>query len=880
MSNRLFLIDGSSYVYRAFYALPPLSTSRGYPTNAIYGFARMLSKLMKEHSPTHMAVVFDAGRHTFRTERYAAYKAHRPKMPPDLTAQLPYIKRLLKLWGIPTLEMEGFEADDIIGTISDAASRACWKVVIVSPDKDLAQLVGDKVWLFDPIGQRMYTPKEVFEKFGVFPEQIPTYLALVGDASDNIPGVKGIGSKRAREIIAKCGDIEQIYRRLDALPPSVRKRLAEDKEMAFLSYELARIKRDLPLEFNPEEFALSEPDYDGLRKFYVELEFSSLVKELPSEVVKENSSHYRMVTSVEELEEYLKDADQFSMDFETTSIDVLEARLVGISVSKGEGDAIYVPVGHRGGENLPIHEVLEVLRKHLSSKKTKIGHNLKYEASILSRMGIDIEGPLFDTMVASYLLNPLKKRHSLDEVALEQLGYRMMSYSEATSSLMDNMDFSHLAPEDAVFYACEDADIAYRLKQRLERELEEDGMLELFHNIEMPLIPVLAHMELRGVKVDREKLESLGKQIESLMLSLEREIHQLAGGPFNINSPKQLSKVLFEKLKLKPKKRTKTGYSTSVEVLEELALEHPLPEKVLEYRQLAKLKSTYIDGLLKQIHPKTGRVHTSYLQTSTATGRLSSRNPNLQNIPIRSELGALIRDAFVADEGYLLVVADYSQIELRVLAALADEPKLKDAFRKGVDIHALTASEVFGVPIDKVDSNMRRKAKVVNFGIIYGMSPYGLSKELKIPVDEAQKYIDAYFSRYPKVVEFIERCIKQARTEGYVSTLFGRKRPVPEINSPRRDEREFGKRVAVNTPVQGTAADIIKMAMIECYRFIKSGSTDAHMILQVHDELVFEVEEDRAEEFASNIKEIMEKVAPQLDVPLKVDISIGRSWSK
>ncbi len=876
-SNRLILVDGSSYIYRAFFALPYLSNSTGLPTNAIYGFARMLNRLVKDFSPTHMAVVFDVGRKTFRTEKYKEYKAHRPKMPADLSLQLPYIKRLVELMGIPRLEMEGFEADDVIGTISKKAEEAGWHVLIVSPDKDLAQLVTDRIHLFDPMNERLYTPKEVLEKFGVAPELIPTYLALVGDQSDNIPGVRGVGPKRAREIISRFGDLETIFKRLDALPASMKKRLAEGKELAELSYQLARIRTDLPLEFTPDTFKVLEPDYTGLRRLYTTLEFSSLLKELPEETTKHLEGSYRVAEDMGDVREYLA-SGTFAFDVETTSLDPIEAELVGIALSNGEGSGLYIPVGHLGGNNLPKDEVLKALSERLVSDAVKVAQNVKYDMCVLQKYGVEVKPPIFDTMIASYLINPLKKRHGLDELALEHLGYRMISYKEATS-LVPDADFSRLSPEEACRYACEDADITLRLKEILEKRLEEEGLSDLFWKIEMPLVHVLAHMELRGVKVDRERLESLGKYISLRLEELEKEIYRLAGEEFNINSPRQLSRILFEKLKLKPRKKTKTGYSTSTEVLEELALEHPLPEKILEYRQLAKLKSTYIDGLIKQIHPLTGRVHTSYSQTSTATGRLSSKNPNLQNIPIRSELGKLIRDAFVAEEGYLLVSADYSQIELRILAALADEPKLKEAFVKGEDIHTRTACEIFGVDPDRVDGNMRRKAKVVNFGIIYGMSAYGLSKELKIPVEEAQRYIDLYFSRYPKVVEFIERCIREAQETGQVKTLFGRKRPVPELFSPKRDEREFGKRVAVNTPIQGTAADIIKLAMIECHRFIKNTGCDAHMILQVHDELVFEVREEEAEDFAARVKEIMEGVAPQLGVPLRVDLKIGKSWA-
>ncbi len=882
MSNnkRLLLVDGTSYIYRAFFALPFLSNSKGIPTNAVYGFARMINKLLNEYNPTHMAVVFDVSRSTFRTERFREYKAHRPKMPDELSIQIPYIKKLLASWGIPKIELAGYEADDIIGTLAKEAEKESWQVLIVSPDKDLCQLVTPKISMYDPMNDRIFTPEEVYKKFGVSPQLIPTLLALVGDPTDNIPGVKGIGKKRAKEIIDKLGNLEQIYKRLDALPPSLKKKLSDQKELAFLSYELAQIKADLPLPFEPAKLEITPQDQQALRELFVELEFSSLLKDLPKPKEPVSTTSYRTAKSLKEIKNYLKDTTELSFDLETTSLDAIEAEIVGISVSVKEKEALYIPVGHKRANNLDLQKVLNTLSKYLSSPNiTKVGQNLKYEFSVLSKYGVEVILPIFDTMVASYLINPLKKRHNLDELSLEYLGHKMISYQEATSSLISGMDFSHLTPKEACTYACEDADITLRLKNLLSNKLKEEGLEEVFYEIEMPIVPVLAHMETKGVKVDREKLENLGKFLSTQLEKIESEIYQLAGERFNINSPRQLSRILFEKLKLKPKKKTKTGYSTDTEVLEALSLEHPLPGKVLEYRQLAKLKSTYVDGLIKQINPLTGRIHTSYSQTATATGRLSSRNPNLQNIPIKSDLGKLIREAFVAEDGYLLVSADYSQIELRILAVAADEPKLKEAFIQGEDIHTRTACEIFGVSPDEVTHNMRRTAKVVNFGIIYGMSAYGLAKELKIPQEEAQKYIDRYFSKYPNVVRFIKRTVEEAKKNGFVKTLFGRKRPVPELFSPKRDEREFGKRAAVNAPIQGTAADIIKIAMAKTYQYIKENNLNAYMILQVHDELVFEVEESIAQEFSQNIRKIMEGIAPELDVPLKVDLKIGKTWA-
>ena len=879
--KKLFLVDGSSFLYRAFYALPFLSSSKGLPTHAIYGFARMINRILKEYDPEYIAVVFDVGRETFRTEKFKEYKAHRPRMPDELAIQIPYIKRLLNAYGIKILELPRFEADDIIGTISEKAKERGFSVVIISPDKDLLQLVDKNTLVYDPMADKMYNELEVIKKFGVHPRQIPDFLALVGDSSDNIPGVKGIGKKKALELLSKFENIEKIYERLDSLKPVEKKKLIEGKEAAFLSKELATIRKDLPLEIEIEELKKEKPDYEELRNLYIQLEFSSLLKELPEKQLKEIKANYKLITTPQELHEIKeKIKNEFSLDFETTSLDPLEAEIAGIAICTEEGESFYIPLLHPDVK-INSETALLFLEDLLLSAKTKIGQNLKYELSILlAGYNFRPSPPIFDTMIASYLLNPLKRSHKLDEIALEYLGYRMISYKEVTKDLSDRENFSHLKAREAFYYACEDADITYRLKQKLEERLKEEELLWLFENIEMPLVPVLARMEVNGVKVDVIKLELMKKFLEEKIELCKREIYNLAGEKFNINSTRQLAKILFEKLKLKPVKRTKTGYSTDTEVLETLSFEHPLPAKVLEYRQLTKLKSTYVDGLIQKIHPRTGRIHTSYNQTATATGRLSSSDPNLQNIPIRTELGKMIRDTFIAEEGYVLVGADYSQIELRILAAMAGEERLIEAFEKGEDIHTKTACELFGITPDKVDSELRRRAKTVNFGIIYGISPYGLSKELGISVDEAKKYIDRYFERYPKVVEFIEKTTEKARQNGFVTTFFGRKRPVPELFSPKREEREFGKRIAINTPIQGTAADIIKLAMIKAQEFIDEKRLDAKMILQVHDELVFEVKESIAKDFSRELKRIMENVCPEINVPLKVDIGIGKSWGE
>ncbi len=879
--KRLFLIDGSSFVYRAFYALPFLSNSKGIPTHAVYGFARMLNKILKEHSPEYIAVVFDAGKETFRTKKFKEYKAHRPKMPQELLVQLPYIKRLIKVMGLPLIELEGFEADDIIATIAEKAKKEGFKIIIVSPDKDLLQLVNKQTVVYDPLKDRFFSELEVMKKFGILPHQIPDFLALVGDPSDNVPGIKGVGKKTALELINKFGSLEEIYKRLDSIKPSLKKKLVEAKEDAYLSKELVTVKKDVDIPLELENFKIAPPDWEALKKLYIELEFSSLLKELPQEKG-DKSGTYMAIRNLEELKRLLtNNFKEISIDFETTSLDPIDAEIVGIAISTEEGKGFYIPIAHKE-VTLEKDKVIKLLRDTVFTNPniTKIGQNLKYETTILLKEDIKLSPPIFDTMIASYLLNPTKKTHKLDNLALEFLGYRMQTYKEVTSRLKQEENFSHIPLKEATFYACEDADITLRLKHILEKKLKEEDLAFVFEQIELPLIKVLAKMEFFGIKIDPIKLELMSKFLEEKIREIENEIYQLAKEKFNINSPRQLSYILFEKLKLPPVKKTKTGFSTDTEVLEILSLQHPLPAKVLEWRQLTKLRSTYVEGLIKKINPKTGRIHTSFNQTATATGRLSSSEPNLQNIPIRSDLGKLIRETFIAEDGYVFISADYSQIELRILAALAKEEKLIEAFKKGEDIHTRTACEIFGVKPEEVTPNMRRNAKTVNFGIIYGMSPYGLSKELGISVDEAKKYIDRYFERYPKVVEFINKTVQFAKEYGFVKTFFGRKRPVPELFSPKRDEREFGKRIAVNTPIQGTAADLIKLAMIKIDNFIEKNGINAKMLLQVHDELLFEVKEDKTEEFIQYIKEIMENICPELGVPLKVDIKKGKNWGE
>ncbi len=877
----LYLIDGSSYLYRAYFALPFLSNSKGLPTHAAYGFTRMVMKIIKEHQPQYMAVAFDVGRETFRTEAYQEYKAQRPTMPDELAVQIPYVKEILRALRIPVLEMENYEADDVIATLAKRAENAGFRVVIVTGDKDMLQLVTENIRVFDPMKETFYGPQEVRERMGVAPHQIPDLLGLAGDSIDNIPGVKGIGQKSAHELVRALGSLEEIFQNLEKVPPKYRKKLEGAKEVALMSKALVKVRRDLPLEVTWDQLERKEPDYDRLRDLFRELEFTTLIRELPQG--EEDRGRYRTVTTLEEWRGLVREwagEKEISFDFETDSLFPVEARLVGLAVTPKEKEGWYLPLDHQEGPRLPEKGVLETFSSLLTDgEKEKVGQNIKYELVLLFSRGHRVDGPLFDTMVASYLLNPGKRTHGLDDLALEYLGYRTTTYKEVTRKGKKEIPFSQVMPETARDYACEDADITLRLKHVLEGQLKEEGLEELFYQLEMPLVPVLARMELAGVKVEKARLETMAQVLETQIQRLEKEIHQLAGEPFNINSPRQLAHVLFNKLKLKPLRKTKTGYSTDVEVLAQLALEHPLPERVLEYRQLTKLKSTYVEGLMKVINPKTGRVHTSFNQTVTATGRLSSSDPNLQNIPIRTELGRMIREAFVAEDGFLLLSADYSQIELRILAALSEDEKLLEAFYKGEDIHTRTACEIFGVAPHEVTPELRRRAKVVNFGIIYGMSPYGLSQELKIPVEEAAEYIERYFHRYPGVRHFLDQLITQAQEKGYVTTVLGRRRFIPEIFSSNRNTRELGKRYAINTPIQGSAADLIKLAMIRIDRFLVEKGMKTRMILQVHDELLLEVAEGELENVREKVKELMEGVYP-LKVPLVVHVGVGKNWEE
>ncbi len=884
--KRLFLIDGSSYLFRAFHAIKGLSTSRGFPTNAIFGFTSMLLKILRDYKPEAMAVVFDAKGPTFRSQLYGEYKAQRPPAPGDLKVQIPYVKEILQAFRIPILEKEGFEADDVIGALTKRARQEGIEVVIVSGDKDLLQLVGEGVVQLDTMKDETFGPEEVQDKIGVRPELLPDFIGLCGDSIDNIPGVPGIGKKTAAELIRKFGPLEQLLSNLERIPdeelrPKLKEKLKKEMRKALLSKRLATIRGDVPLEFRWEDFLLSPPEEGRLRQIFEELEFRRFLKELfpPAGFSHEG---YRLLgeEDLTALVERLRTrTSPFAFSLPMSSRDPLEAEPVGVALCPLPKEAYYLPLGHRY-EGAPLQmgprEGLGRLRPLFEGDLPKYGHEVKRQLILLLRQGIDLKGLACDAAVAAYLLDPEGRDYSLQALSERYLG-RSMSCRDVGGK---GGGLQKVQVEQAKDLACEEAEAAYLLSELLLRRLDEEGLRPLFQEIEVPLIEVLAWMEIWGVKVDVGYLQRLSEELQGRLRELQEEVWSLAGEEFNLNSPQQVGKVLFEKLGLPVLKKTKKkAYSTDVEVLEALSHDHEVPRLLLEYRTLQKLKSAYVDALPKLINPSTGRIHTSYNQTATATGRLSSSEPNLQNIPVRGEIGAKIREAFIPEEGWRLLSADYSQIELRILAHLSGDEHLIESFNKDEDIHARTASEVFGIPPEAVTPDMRRAAKVINFGIVYGMSPYGLAKELGVDQRTAAQYIEEYFKRYQGVRAFIDRTLEGARSHGYVTTLFGRRRLLPAIKSNNRTLRQFAERTAINTPIQGTAADLIKKAMIGIYRRIRSEDLEAKLIIQVHDELVLEVREGALERVEEVVREEMEGVA-DLRVPLVVNLSHGMSWGE
>ncbi|UCD11233.1 MAG: DNA polymerase I [Nitrospinaceae bacterium] len=882
----LYLIDGSSYIFRAFFAIrQPLSTSRGLPTNALYGFINMLQKVVREEKPDYLAVVFDSKEKTFRHKMYPEYKAHREVPPEDLAKQFPYFEPLVAAYNIATLRMPGYEADDIIGTLAAQGEKKGLHVVIVSGDKDMMQLIGPRVHMLDTMKDKIFREKDVEEKFGVGPAQVIDVMGLMGDSSDNIPGVKGVGPKTATELIQKFHSMEELYTRIGEIDKKkLKEKLETDRENARLSKQLVTIDTAVDLPLDLDELKVEEPDQEALTRLFGELEFTSLLPKGKNDAA-EPARAYETILDEKRFSELLgelKKAGEFALDLETTSLNPVAAEAVGISFSFNEGEACYLPVGHRylgAPKQLNRETTFRRLKPLLEDPKIKkIGHNIKYDLIVLSGEGVALKGIAFDTMIASYLLDPSRRGHGLDELARELLGHKTLTYKEVVGTASKEIGFDEVDIERATEYAAEDSDVTFRLAANLRPKLTEET-LKLYETLEMPLMEVLAEMEMNGVLIDTGHLKSLSKSIERDMRKHEKAIFESAGEEFNINSPKQLAVILFEKLKLPVKKKTKTGYSTDVSVLEELALEHELPDKILAYRQLGKLKSTYVDTLPLEICKKTGRVHTSFNQTVAATGRLSSSDPNLQNIPIRSPLGKEIRRAFIAEGEGRLLAADYSQIELRILAHLSRDEALSAAFKKGEDIHSRTAAEIFGTPIDRVDENTRRMAKAVNFGIVYGLSAFGLSRQLKIPPREAKEFIDQYFALYRRVKTYIEDTVEQAHRLGYTTTLMNRRRYLPDLASKNKQVREAAERVAINSPIQGSAADLIKVAMVRLSNQLKKKKLRSKMILQVHDELVFECPQKEKAVLHDLVKKEMEGVY-EFNVPLLVHIGWGANWNE
>ena len=882
----LFLIDGSNYVYRAYYAIRELSNSKGFPTNAIYGFTTMLLKLLRDWKPEYIAVVFDVKGPTFRHEAFEAYKATRRPTPDDLILQIPYIKDILHGFSIPVLERQGLEADDIIGTLARKYADKNIKTVIVSGDKDMMQLVSDNIMMIDTMKDKTYDVEAVKERFGVGPEKVIEILGLTGDQSDNIPGVPGIGPKTAQRLIEEFGSVEGVLQNIDKVRnPKTRESLRSFADQARMSHDLAKIKTDADFDLDLESARYSGPDNEVLQPLFKEFEFSSLLQELK---IKDESikGQYGLILTEAELAamiERLGNVKEFAFDI-VASMDVpMLADIVGISICMSPAEAFYIPLSHAYmgvPQQLKSRDVLKGLTPSLSSQGIKKhGHDMKNAMIILARRGVDLQGLGCDTMVAPYILNPSKHNFELADVVRDHLGRQITHPKDLIGSGAKAVPFSVIPVEKVRDYACRRADAVLVLAAALHEKIAEEGFKDLYYEVEMPLISVLAVMEKKGVLVDTKLLTAMSREIEQLMSLTEEKIYQLAGEKFNISSPKQLQVVLFEKLGLPKGRKTKEGHSTDIEVLTNLARSHELPAEILSYRTMAKLRSTYIDALPSLINQDTGRIHTSYNQTVTATGRLSSSNPNLQNIPIRTPEGKRIRQAFIAPDGWEIVSADYSQIELRILAHLSDDKVLIDAFMDDADIHTATAANIFGVFPEIVTVEMRRQAKVINFGILYGMSAFGLSKELNVPQKTAQAYIDEYFNKYREVRAFLDTIIANARKDGFVSTLLNRRRYLTEINSSNAPVRQFAERMAINTPIQGTAADLIKVAMINISSLIVKRRLRASMIMQVHDELVFEVHSNEKEEVIALVKKEMEEVI-KLKVPLKVDISSGRNWDE
>ncbi len=898
--KKLFLIDGSALAYRSYFAFVknPLINSRGENTSAIFGFLNSLLKIIDEHHPDYLAAVFDTPEPTFRHKIYPEYKATRQKMPDEMSEQLPRIRQVLEALRVPILEIPGLEADDVMGSLAIKAAQQNFETYLVTADKDFYQLVSPNIKVYDPgrAGKESEVLDEegVVRKIGLPPSKIIDYLSLMGDSSDNVPGVEGIGPKTALELLQQFDSLDQIYQHLDQIGrESLRNKLEQNRELAYLSRQLVTLDIQAPLEIDLETLKRHEPDRARTFQLLKELEFNSLLDRFTA-TEKTSEVKYATITTQEQLDQFiaqLKSCSQFTFDLETTDVDAMKAEIVGLSFCWKEGEAYYIPTvsvktkssadlfSVERFRGLPLQAVLRQLAPIFQDEAIKkSGQNVKYDLLVLSRAGVEVRGVDFDTMIASYVVNPSLRQHNLDALALTYFNYQKIPTKELIGVGKKQISMAEVPIEEVSRYACEDADYTQRLRHVLEPMLIQYDLKKLFDDVEMPLVQVLMEMERNGVSLDVPLLEKMSRELSQRLDELIENIYQLAGQRFNINSTKQLADILFKKLGLPVKKKTKTGPSTDVDVLEELAKEHQLPRELLEYRQLSKLKSTYVDALPRLINPETGRVHTSYNQTVAATGRLSSSDPNLQNIPIRTELGRKIREAFIpADDRHVILDADYSQIELRIMAHLSQDPMLIKAFQEGKDIHRETAALVFKVPPEEVTDEMRRRAKEVNFGIMYGMGAYGLASRLEISQEEAEMFIINYFASYPKIQEFMMETQEFARKNGYVTTLLNRRRYLPDIHSDNRRVREFAERNAINTPIQGTAADLIKVAMINIFRRIKAERLASKMIMQVHDELVFEVPIDEVDRMKELVRHEMEQ-AIELSVPIKVDVGVGRNW--
>ncbi|MDP2699170.1 DNA polymerase I [Thalassospira sp.] len=920
--RRVVLVDGSGFIFRAFHALPPMTSPDGTPVNAVYGFCTMLMKLREDTKPDHMAVIFDTKGKSFRNDFYPAYKAHRPPPPEELIPQFGLIRDAVRAFNLPSIELEGYEADDLIATYARQAEAQGAHVIIVSSDKDLMQLVSDNVEMFDAMKNRTIRADDVFEKFGCYPDKVIDIQALAGDATDNVPGVPGIGVKTAALLIEEYGNLDTLLERAGEIKQNARReKLIENAELARISRDLVTLKTDVPVVEDIDDFDLRDPDPDVLLSFISSHGFKSLLSKVKAKFggnidadgvaepgtgvndISVQTAKYELIQDETRLKSWIARAEYngtVAVDTETTSLNAHQAKLVGISLAIAPGEACYIPVGHVGGAaqggfdfgddavnggndtppQLGLDRVIDLLKPLLEDPGVlKVGQNIKYDQIIFLRHGIDV-APIDDTMVLSYVLDGTSHGHGMDELADLHLNYQTIKFKDVAGSGKTQITFDQVPLETALNYAAEDADITLRLHRMLKPRIAQEHMTSVYETLDRPLVPVLAKMESLGVRVDVDILRTLSTDFAKRMGVLEETIHQMAGEVFNLGSPKQLGEILFDKMSLPGGKKTKTGaWQTGADVLEALAAQgHDFPLRLLEWRQLAKLKSTYTDALAQHINPHTGRVHTSYGQTNVNTGRLSSNDPNLQNIPIRSEEGRKIRTAFIAEPGHKLISADYSQIELRLLAHVAEIPALREAFLNGEDIHAATASKVFNVPIEGMDPMIRRKAKAINFGIIYGISAFGLANQLGIPQKEAKAFIEAYFEIYPGIRDYMEQAKEFAHAHGMVRTLFGRRIHINGLNDKNPMRRNFGERAAINAPIQGGAADIIKRAMIHLPNALKDAGLKTRMLLQVHDELIFEAPEPETEQAVKIIRDVMENAA-HLSVPLIVDAGIGNSWA-